>query len=71
MQSTKAITPIRKIATNWLMETYVVHPDKSQEKALKAFLEALEVPFEIRKKVSLPDHVISGIQEGQQGIGNE
>ena len=50
------------------METYVVHPDKSQEKALKAFLEALEVPFEIKNKASLPAHVISGIQKGQQDI---
>ena len=50
------------------METYVVHPDKSQEKALKAFLEALEVPFEIRTKANLPAHVISGIQKGQQDI---
>ena len=50
------------------METYVVHPDKFQEKALKAFLKALEVPFEIKKDVSLPAHVISGIRNGQEDI---
>ena len=50
------------------METYVVRPDKFQEKALKAFLKALEVPFEIRKEASLPVHVISGIRKGQEDI---
>ncbi len=50
------------------METYVVHPDKFQEKALKAFLKALEVPFEIKKEASLPAHVISGIRKGQEDI---
>lgn len=50
------------------METYVVHPDKFQEKALKAFLKALEVPFEIKKKAGLPAHVISGIRKGQEDI---
>lgn len=67
-RSMQFASPIRKTLRNWLMETYVVHPDKSQEKALKAFLKALEVPFEIRKKASLPEHVISGIQKGQQDI---
>ena len=50
------------------METYLVHPDKLQEKALKAFLEALEVPYEIKKENSLPDHVIRGIKRGQEDI---
>ena len=50
------------------METYLVHPDKIQEKALKAFLEALEVPYEIRKDDALPAHVISGIKKGQEDI---
>lgn len=50
------------------METYLVHPDKQQEKALKAFLEALEVPYEIKKEISLPDHVIKGIRKGQEDI---
>ncbi len=48
--------------------SYVVHPDKFQEKALKAFLKALEVPFEIRKEATLPAHVISGIRKGQEDI---
>lgn len=46
------------------METYVVHPNKFQEKALKAFLKELEVPYEIRKAASLPEYVISGIRKG-------
>jgi len=50
------------------METYLVHPDKLQEKALKAFLNALEVPYEIKKNASLPTHVISGIKNGQEDI---
>jgi hypothetical protein len=50
------------------METYLVHPDKIQEKALKAFLEALEVPYEVKKEISLPTHVISGIKKGQEDI---
>lgn len=47
------------------METYLVHPDKLQE---KVFLEALEVPYEIKKDNPLPDHVIRGIQKGQEDI---
>jgi hypothetical protein len=50
------------------METYLVHPDKMQEKALKAFLEALEVPYEVKKDISLPVHVMSGIKKGQEDI---
>jgi len=50
------------------METYLVHPDKIQEKALKAFLEALQVPYEIKKQESLPNHVMAGIKKGQEDI---
>lgn len=50
------------------METYLVHPDKLQEKAVKAFLEALEVPYEIKKDLPLPEHVINGIKKGQEDI---
>lgn len=50
------------------METYLVQPDKSQEKALKAFLTALEVPYEIKKDLNLPAHVISGIERGREDI---
>ncbi|MBC6108863.1 DUF2683 family protein [Pedobacter fastidiosus] len=50
------------------METYFVHPDKIQEKALKAFLDALEVPYEIKKDDFLPEHVLSGIRKGQADI---
>jgi hypothetical protein len=50
------------------METYLVHPDKLQEKALKAFLKALEVPYEIKKEASFPAHVIKGIKKGQEDI---
>jgi hypothetical protein len=50
------------------METYLVHPNKLQEKALKAFLEALEVPYEIKEENHLPEHVVKGIQKGQDDI---
>lgn len=50
------------------METYLVHPDKLQEKALRAFLEALEVPFEIKYETSIPMHVIDGVKKGQEDI---
>lgn len=50
------------------METFVVHPDDFQKKALKAFLEALDVPFEIRKEEGLPVHVLKGIEKGQDDI---
>ncbi len=50
------------------METYLVHPDKIQEKALKAFLKALEVPYEVKKDDALPSHVVSGIRKGQDDI---
>ncbi|MGV3546549.1 MAG: DUF2683 family protein [Pedobacter sp.] len=50
------------------METYLVHPDKSQEKALKAFLKALAVPYEIRKEEPLPAHVLDGIRRGQEQL---
>jgi len=50
------------------METYLVHPDKLQEKALKAFLKALEVPYEIKKEEPLPTHVIKGIKKGQEDV---
>ncbi|MHA4895357.1 DUF2683 family protein [Pedobacter sp. PWIIR3] len=50
------------------METYLVHPDKSQEKALKAFLKALAVPFEKKKDDPLPVHVVEGIKRGQDQL---
>ncbi|NRF41190.1 DUF2683 family protein [Pedobacter foliorum] len=50
------------------METYFVHPDKSQEKALRAFLKALAVPYEKKKDEPLPDHVVKGIKRGQDQL---
>ena len=35
---------------------------------MKAFLEALEVPYEIKKEMPLPEHVILGIRKGQDDI---
>ncbi|WP_285008196.1 DUF2683 family protein [Pedobacter faecalis] len=49
------------------MATIVVHPEKDQLKAVKAFLKALNVPFE-EKEEKLPQHVIDGIQKGQEDI---
>lgn len=50
------------------MDTYIVHPNKSQEKALRAFLEALKVPFERQSEEVLPSHVIEGIRRGQADV---
>ncbi len=50
------------------MDTYIVHPNKSQEKALRAFLEALKVPFEHQSDETLPQHVIESIKRGQADI---
>ena len=50
------------------MNAYIVHPKKSQEKALRAFLEALKVPFERQDDEVLPVHVIEGIRRGQADV---
>lgn len=50
------------------MDTYIVHPNKSQEKALRAFLEALQVPFERKSDEVLPAHVIESIRRGQTDV---
>jgi len=44
--------------------TLIVNPkNRQQEKVVKAFLEALDIPFEIENE-NLPDHVLQGIQRG-------
>ena len=48
------------------MESYIVYPSKEQEKAIEAFFEALDVPFEKRSDEKLPDHVIKGIAQGEE-----
>lgn len=50
------------------MATIVVHPEKDQLKAVKAFLKALKVPFEENKGEELPDHVIAGLKRSQRDI---
>jgi hypothetical protein len=50
------------------MAAYVVYPSKAQEKVIKAFLEALEVPFEEKEEETLPVHVLDGITKGQADI---
>lgn len=50
------------------MEAYVVYPSKSQEKVIKAFFEALSIPFEKKEEETLPSHVIEGIAKGQADI---
>jgi len=49
------------------METYIVYPTKDQEKAVRAFFEALDVSFEKQSDTNekLPQHVINGIAEGK------
>jgi len=49
------------------METLIVYPTKTQEKAVKAFLQALNVQFEKKDEV-LPKHVLEGIKKGQEDI---
>lgn len=48
------------------MEAIHVYPTKDQEKAVIAFLEAMQVPFD--KDEELPEHVIKGIQAGREEI---
>ncbi|MBO9614558.1 MAG: hypothetical protein J7619_17795 [Dyadobacter sp.] len=48
------------------MEAIHVYPTKDQEKAVIAFLEAMQVPF--YKDEELPEHVLKGIQTGREEI---
>lgn len=52
------------------MSTYIVTPTVDQEKAVKAFLEALEVSFfkDINEEDELPAHVLEGIARGREDI---
>jgi predicted transcriptional regulator len=51
------------------MATYVAYPTNEQEKFLKAFLEALEIPFiKDDEQEELPQHVLDGIARGQADI---
>lgn len=47
------------------MEALLVHPENEvQLKAIKAVLEALNVPFEKHKLQELPNHVIQSVERG-------
>ena len=48
------------------MSTYLVYPTNEQEKAVKEFLETLNVPFEKEEDVNeeLAQYVLDGIQRG-------
>lgn len=48
------------------MEAIHVYPNKDQEKAVIAFLEAMQVPFDIDEE--LPEHVLKGIETGREQI---
>ncbi|TSD63410.1 hypothetical protein FFF34_017620 [Inquilinus sp. KBS0705] len=48
------------------MATYIVSPTEEQEKALNAFLKALEVAFVKDDQEELPPHVIAGIKKGEE-----
>jgi predicted transcriptional regulator len=50
------------------MAAYVIYPTDEQEKAIKAFLEALEVSFVRDDEVELPPHVLEGIARGEADI---
>jgi hypothetical protein len=49
------------------MESLIIHPTKEQEKAVIAFLESLQVPFEKINDL-LPTHVIEGIEKGLKDV---
>lgn len=49
------------------METLIIHPTKEQEKAIIAFLESMQIPFEKRDDL-LPNHVIEGIERGLKDV---
>lgn len=49
------------------MESLIIHPTKEQEKAIIAFLEAMQVPVEKRNDL-LPNHVIAGIEKGMKDV---
>jgi hypothetical protein len=49
------------------MATYIVNPTE-QEKALNAFLNALEVSFVKDDDEELPPHVLAGIARGREDI---
>nr|WP_294792923.1 DUF2683 family protein [uncultured Mucilaginibacter sp.] len=49
------------------MSTFVIHPTEEQEKVVKAFLEALDIPF-AKDDEELPPHVLKGIKKGQDDI---
>ena len=56
------------------MSTYIVNPTEEQEKAVKAFFEALEVVFfkdDDELQEELPAHVLEGIRRGQEDIKAE
>lgn len=47
------------------MSNFLILPNDEQVKIVKAFLEALEIPFvEDEGNEELPDHVKKGIQRG-------
>ena len=50
------------------MGTIVIHQEKDQLKAVKAFLKALNVPFEENKEEQLPAHVIAGYKKSQLDV---
>ncbi|MCF0071699.1 hypothetical protein LZD49_14565 [Dyadobacter sp. CY261] len=48
------------------MEAIHIYPTKDQERAVIAFLEAMEVAFD--RDEELPEHVLKGIQTGREEI---
>jgi len=50
------------------MAAYVIYPTEEQEKFVKAFLEALGIPFVKDDEEELPPHVLAGIAQGQADI---
>ena len=50
------------------MSMFVIHPTEEQEKVVKAFLEALDIPFATDEEEQLPPHVLEGIKKGQEDV---
>ncbi len=53
-----------------MIETFIIHPSKVLEIAVKTFLEAMNVPCE-KKHGTLPIHVLEGIKRGQDDFKSD
>jgi hypothetical protein len=53
------------------MESILVHPENAEQlKTVKAVLKALKVQFEPQSNISLPLHVLKGLEKSMQQVEN-